>query len=227
MSRPGFLFVHGWGLTPAFWDPLRALLPNQAHHCLDLGFFGPQELAVPPGDWVGVCHSLGFLRLLGMDAPLRALVSLGGFARFDAPPGPVRAMRRRMASDAAGVLAAFHQACGLPPELAPDAAKSRPDILAQGLDDLLNLDERPRLTAGLGVPLLAVAAKDDAIVPIAVSRAQFGHDQPVEAANAALPARPLAPGAFLFHELDQGGHAFPATRAPECARLMAAFMEDL
>jgi pimeloyl-ACP methyl ester carboxylesterase len=226
MSRPGLLFVHGWGLAPDFWGPLRSFLPGRAHHCLDLGFFGPQDLAVPPGDWVGVGHSLGFPRLLGMDASLRAFVSLGGFARFDTPPGPVRAMRRGLSRDAAGVLAAFHQACKLTPELAPDASWARPDVLAQGLDDLLNLDERPRLAAGLGVPLLAVAAGDDAIVPIAVSRAQFGHGQPVETASAG-PARPLAPGAVTFHMFDHGGHAFPATRASGCARLIAAFLEEL
>lgn len=226
MSRPGLLFVHGWGLAPSFWEPLRALLPGYAHHCLDLGFFGPPKLTVPPGDWVGAGHSLGFLRLLGMDAPFRALISLGGFARFDTPPGPARAMRRGLSRDAAGVLAAFHQACALPPELAPEAVKARPETLVQGLDDLLNLDERPRLAAGLGLPLFAVAAEDDAIVPIGVAKAQFEPGFAPERESAASAIRRL-PGPVMFHTLASGGHAFPATRAPECARLIAAFLEGL
>ena len=210
MNRPHLLFVHGWGFTPAFWEPLRSHLPEYPCSTLDLGFFGQEMLASPvssPGTpCVAVGHSLGVLWLLRQKTfPLAALVSLGGFGRFDVPAGPTRAMRRGLGKNTPQVLAGFHQACGLPQELAPDASLARPDRLAQGLDWLLTWDETKTLAA-LNMPVLAVAAQDDAVVPAALSRSGF-------------------PKGLVM--LTGGGHAFPATRAQECARFIADFLESL
>lgn len=211
MSAPArLLFVHGWGLDPGFWTPLRALLPGHAHAALDLGFFGPERPDPPagfldaPGPLVAIGHSLGAAWLLGPDAPRAdALACLGGFARFPGAPGAVRAMRRGLGRDPAAVLAGFHDACALPPPLRPDARAARADRLAQGLDHLLEWDHSARLTTW-DRPLLALGAADDAIVPHAALLEAF-------------------PGAALL----PGGHAFPATRPEETARLLAAFLERL
>jgi pimeloyl-[acyl-carrier protein] methyl ester esterase len=114
-------------------------------------------------------------------------------------------MRRGLGKNTPQVLAGFHQACGLPLELAPDASMARPDRLAQGLDWLLTWDETQTLSA-LRLPVLAVATQDDAIVPEVLSRVSFPKDLVV---------------------LPDGGHAFPATRAPECARLITEFLEAI
>ncbi len=209
MSRPTLLLLHGWAFGPGFWRPLTALLPGYPVRALDMGFFGPEDMDFTrPGDApvVAVGHSLGLLELLAMrPAPFDALVSLGGFARFAVAPGPVRAMRRGLSRDAAAVLAGFHKACALPGHLAPDPAAARPDRLAWGLDELLSRDVTPALAA-LDMPLLAVAASDDAVVPPELTRLDFGE-------RAVM--------------LDHGGHAFPATRAVECARLVQGFLENI
>lgn len=206
MNRPHLVFLHGWGFTPAFWDPLRAGLAGYRATAPDLGFFGPENLETPGGPLVAVGHSLGVPWLLRQKVfPFQALVSLGGFGRFDVPAGPTRAMRRGLGRDAAKVLAAFHQACALPPRLAPDPETARPDRLAEGLDWLLAWDETPALQA-LNTPVLALAAQDDTIVPPGLSRASF-------------------PKGLVM--LPDGGHAFPATRAKGCAERIAAFLETL
>lgn len=206
MSCP-LVFVHGWAFGPEFWMPLRRELGVREALTLDLGFFGPVNLSLPVEPFVAVGHSLGLLWLLRhAQDRLAALVSLGGFGRFDAPAGPTRAMRRGLSRDPAQVINAFHQACALPAELAPNEAtlaKARPEQLAHGLDWLLHWDERAALEA-FGRPLLALAAADDAVVPPDLSRASF-------------------PKNLVM--LDSGGHAFPASRPALCARHMAPFWE--
>lgn len=206
MSRPHLVFVHGWAFGPTFWEPLRAGLADYPSTTVDLGFFGPESLELPEGPFVGVGHSLGVLWLLRHAAPrMSALASLGGFARFAVPAGPVRAMRRGLTRDASAVLTAFHQACGLAPGQCPSITGARPDRLAEGLDWLLGWDETSSLAA-FSRPLLALAAPDDAVVPEALSRSSFPQGLAV------LPG---------------GGHAFPATRAQECALAVRAFLETL
>ncbi|WP_243313031.1 alpha/beta fold hydrolase [Fundidesulfovibrio agrisoli] len=219
MSAPRLLLVHGWGFGPAFWSPLLEALGDVESHRLDMGFFGPPRLELPPGPWVTVGHSLGALWLLREALPqleerLTGFVSLGGFPRFDVPPGPTRAMRRGLGQgpghgpgrNAALVLRNFYSACGLPEELHPDISNADPERLAEGLDALLRWDERERL-AGLVVPQLALAAEDDAVVPPALSRASF-------------PAAEMV-------MLPDGGHAFPVTRPGICARYIRAFLESI
>ena len=207
MSLP-LVFVHGWAFGPQFWTPLQRELGMRHALTIDLGFFGPENLNLPGEPFVAVGHSLGLLWLLRHASDrLAALVSLGGFGRFDVPAGPTRAMRRGLSRNPVQVIAAFHQACALPDELAPDEptlAKARPDQLALGLDWLLQWDERPALEA-FSRPLLALAAADDAIVPPDLSRASF-------------------PNTLVM--LDSGGHAFPTSRPAQCARHIAPFLES-
>lgn len=207
MTLP-LVFVHGWAFGPEFWTPLQRELGLRDALTPDLGFFGPENLALPGEPFVAVGHSLGLLWLLRhAQDELAALVSLGGFGRFDVPAGPTRAMRRGLSRDPAQVITAFHQACALPGELAPDAARlaeARPDHLTQGLDWLLQWDERPALQA-FGRPLLALAAADDAIVPPDLSRASFPENLVM---------------------LESGGHAFPASRPAQCALHIAPFLES-
>ena len=120
------------------------------------------------------------------------------------PSVAVRAMRRNLARDPQALLTAFHQACGFaqPPVTGvPDVAR-----LAWGLDRLLTADARPGL-AGLPVPILALAARDDAVTPPDMVRA-------------ALPGVPV-------QWLASGGHAFPATRPEDCARILDTFLRGL
>jgi len=206
VSRPTLVLLHGWGFAPDFWDTLAAQFPALLPDCdavrLDMGFFGPRRLDLPDGPLVGVGHSLGFARLLH-DFPGRfqALVSLGGFTRFPVAPGPVRAMRRGLARDANAVLTGFHALCGVPGHPLPEEPHA--ERLIQGLDMLLQWDLDAALDA-LETPLLALAAADDAVVSVEYARLRF---------------------AGRLTELSGGGHAFPITRAGECAAHIARFLE--
>ncbi|MEO5364199.1 MAG: hypothetical protein H7838_11340 [Magnetococcus sp. DMHC-8] len=212
-APPLLLLVHGWGLGPGLWHALRRALPDWPCLALDLGFFGRPRLAVPTGQPVlAVGHSLGFLWLLHHleQAPWRrdcvGLVSLAGFARFarapDFPHGVaprlLARMQQRLPDDTGGVLRDFCQQSGWPhcPEQpVPDAAP-----LLHGLHWLATWDHRAALRAWDG-PLHALAARDDRIVPPALTAACFAPHQ--------------------THWLAHGGHLLPLSRPTECARWLA------
>ena len=231
------LFVHGWAFTPAFWAPLLKELPDLDAHCLDLGFFGPPRLDMPNGDddIVAVGHSLGLLWLLrtaqaarlpvgdslpgSLQRPFRAMVSLGGFSVFSAMPDlpcgvsstAIKVMRRglgRGQESMEAVLKTFHRNCATPEELRPDTGLARSQRLTEGLDWLLTWDQRADLE-GLDIPITALAAKDDAIVPPALTRACFSGK------------------ASRLEWLSTGGHAFPLTRPQACAHHIRAFLAEL
>lgn len=196
------LLVHGWGATPRVWDPLLAALDHPPALTVDLGFFGPaSDLSALAGPWLAVGHSMGFPWLLSRPerASWRGLVAIGGFARFLRAPGfpgihpaALRRMRDALARDPRALLASFHRQALAPADHAP------PDTAAldAGLAFLETLDARDALRAW-EKPLLALAARDDAIVPAAMTRASFPEEQ--------------------LQVLDTGGHFLHWSRPDWCA----------
>ncbi|MBF0285151.1 MAG: alpha/beta hydrolase, partial [Magnetococcales bacterium] len=189
-SPPPLLLVHGWALGPGLWRPLLTLLPGWPAHRLDLGFFGPPRLELPPGPFLAVGHSMGFAWLLrtlaedpAADRRCQGLIALGGFPRFvqgeDYPHGvPLRMiqrMRQRLAHSPDAVLREFGQRSGFPLPLgldAPPPPTRRLDALDQGLEQLAQWDHRPFLAAW-NRPLALLAARDDLIVPPALTQSAF------------------------------------------------------
>ena len=196
------LFVHGWGYDADFWTPMRAVLgaPSIA---LDLGYFGAADTVIPSGVTLLAGHSLGFLWLLRQrslsDLPLIGINAFPRFLETDgyAPamaPRLLERMRRRLATDPAGVLCEFWQRAGAPgPDKVPDAA-----VLAEGLDQLATWDARENL-AQRASSVRLIAGDEDAIVPAAMTRMAFEH----------------FPVAWL-----SGGHALPRTHPAALARLI-------
>lgn len=192
--------IPGWGLDARLWQPLRALLPD----CVIIDMHAPQ---LPDTPLVAVGHSLGFAWALRQPARWRALVAIGGFPRFTraddfphgTPPRLLARMQARFAEDPETVHRDFLRRAGAAPVPMGDAA-----ALAEGLRWLAEWDERPAL-AGLTVPLLALAAADDAIVPEAMARDSFSEAQ--------MRA--------------DGGHALPLTEPEWCARRIHDFLAAL
>ncbi|BDU71699.1 alpha/beta hydrolase family protein [Mesoterricola silvestris] len=188
------LLVHGWGFGPSLWEPLREALPGPRWFTLDLGYFGPARLELPPALDLVVGHSFGCLWALREPALDGVpLVAVNGFARFSAaadyPEGtPVRVLDRmldRLQADPGGVLRAFHARLGTePPPGEPDVARLRADLLRMRDED----------ARGLRQPVLALGAADDPLVPMA-----FG-------------GRPWP----------TGGHVLPLTRPGDLARALPA-----
>jgi pimeloyl-[acyl-carrier protein] methyl ester esterase len=209
---PRITLVHGWGGDASLWREVVPLLAGLDVEVADLGFFGrpaaPAPCAAPR---IAVGHSLGALWWLALtDLPWRTLVAINGFPHFTAaddfphgvPPRVLERMRRRFAATPAGVLAEFRAACGgmadapaLPTDVVP---------LADGLGLLAATDGRAAL-AKRADDVWALATRDDAIVPAAMSAAAFA---------ALMPQR--------LRWLDAGGHLLPLSQPKECAALIRA-----
>jgi pimeloyl-ACP methyl ester carboxylesterase len=211
----GLALLHGWGYGPDVWAGWAAEFPERPVALLDAGFFGPPAMALPdnPDGWLGVGHSLGFARLLGLDVPWRGLAGFGAFLRFcrlpgradGTPPEIIDAMLARLDADPADVLRRFTRRCGREERRTAPAADGL-ERLRQGLRELRGLD----LPApAQPVPTLIVHAADDRIVPQSLA----------EAAGLRLAAR--------LERFASGGHALPFARTAECARLVREFLHGL
>lgn len=198
--------IPGWGLDAALWRPLQTLLPDS----VVIDMHAPQ---LPDRPLVAVGHSLGFTWALRQPVAWTAMVSVGGFARFTTaadfphgtPPRLLERMRTRFAEEPETVHRDFVERALGPRVFRPadlDAGlKTRGPEMGDGLRWLAEWDEREAL-ALLDVPLLALAAEDDQIVPPAMTRAVF-------------------PDAIFCPD---GGHLLPLTRPDWCAARIREFL---
>lgn len=201
--------LHGWGYDATLWREVVPLLDGFDVELCDLGYFGAAKPPAPfDGARIAVGHSLGALYWLALaDVPWQRLVAINGFSRFTAaadfpqsvPPRVLERMRRRFAESPATVLDEFRAACGN-----GGASGSQADAaaLAEGLAQLAATDGREAL-ARRAADVWAYAARDDDIVPAAMSEAAFAM---------------LAPGRLCWSE--SGGHLLPLTHPRECAELI-------
>lgn len=213
--KPRITLLHGWGYDAALWREVVPLLDGCDVEACDLGYYGRPQLPVPcAAPRIAVGHSLGALWWLARaEVPWLRLVAINGFARFTAsadfpqgvPPRVLERMRRRFAETPATVLDEFRAACGN-----GGAPGAQADVAAQaeGLGLLAAADGRDAL-ARRAADVWAYAARNDAIVPAAMSEAAF----------AALPA-----GRLRWSE--SGGHLLPLTCPRECAELIRAAAEN-
>jgi pimeloyl-[acyl-carrier protein] methyl ester esterase len=180
---------------------------------VDLGFIagGPKAAAQWPSDAIAVGHSLGVLWLLHRarqegHAPFRALVSIEGFDRFcpHIPPSRVAGMRRGLRRDAYQTVEAFWRGCGT--ELFAPADALNVERLDEGLSRLMDWDES-KAKAELACPILALAARDDAIVPQAMTEAIWRSD--------------------TIRWSDTGGHVLPLKHPEWCASHVLDFAHAL
>lgn len=176
----GFALCPGWSFDGSCLAPLQAELtqrfPRAAIAVFELGFTGPVRVPVLAADraWIAVGHSYGFAYLMQQPVPWKAAMSINGFTRFCRRPGqsegtPVRlldAMLERLAFDPHATVQAFHRRCGATHDV-PDQLE--PQRLQLHLTYLRDLE-----LALPPCPTLALATRDDAIVPLALARACFG-----------------------------------------------------
>jgi pimeloyl-[acyl-carrier protein] methyl ester esterase len=216
--KTGLAFLHGWGYGPETWEQWAAAFPGRPVALLDMGYFGPQRLELPhsPGGWLGVGHSQGFVRLLGLPVPWRGLVGFGGFLRFctrpgkpgGTPPETIDAMTARLDTAAGDVLNRFLRRCDHKGACPPPPEGEGLQRLREGLLYLRGLDLTPG-PVGLPPILLLHAANDRIVSPLLAREAQD-----------------RLPGAGL-QLLDDGGHALPFTRVDQCLPPVREFLHDL
>jgi pimeloyl-[acyl-carrier protein] methyl ester esterase len=208
-----FVFVHGWGFSATLWRGVVGLLRTSEVTLVDLGFIagGALPANIWPKDAIAVGHSLGLLWLLHRagdagSVSFRALVSIQGFDRFcpTIPASRVAGMRRALRRDAHQTLQAFWRGCGTDDFASSEALNT--ERLDAGLGWLMDWDET-NIRAKLGCPTLALAARDDAVVPAAMSAAIWGADN--------------------IRWSQTGGHVLPLKYPEWCARHVLDFAHAL
>jgi pimeloyl-[acyl-carrier protein] methyl ester esterase len=200
-----FVLVHGWGFHAGIFADLMGYLDGAETTLVDLGFVagGPKGETEWPADAVAIGHSLGLLWLLQHGGGrFRGLVSIQGFDCFRCHIAPSRigALKRGLERDAGGTLQAFWRSCGAAGFAWPDALNVA--RLDEGLDWLMHWDAR-KAKHELARPMLALASRDDAIVPASMSEAIWG-DTRIEWSQ-------------------DGGHVLPLRHPQWCARHVLEF----
>jgi pimeloyl-[acyl-carrier protein] methyl ester esterase len=204
-----FVLVHGWGFHAGMFADFIAHLDGVEVTLIDLGFVagGPKGATEWPEDAIAVGHSLGLLWLLEKGkGRYKALVSVQGFDCFSCHIAPSRlaTLKRRLESDPAKTLQAFWRSCGAAGFAWPKAL----DVprLEEGLDWLSKWDAR-RIKEELKCPVLALASRDDPIVPESMSEAIWGNHGIVWSPD--------------------GGHVLPLRHPRWCARHVLEFARTL
>ncbi|HXG78730.1 MAG TPA: hypothetical protein VNJ31_05255 [Methyloceanibacter sp.] len=204
-----FVLVHGWGFHAGIWSDVVRHLDGATVTLVDLGFIsgGPKGATVWPSDAIAIGHSLGLLWLLKQGGKrFRALVSMQGFDCFSCHVAPSRlqALKRGLEREPHATLLAFWRSCGAAGFALPEALNVA--RLGQGLDWLMHWDAR-KAKDELTCPVLALASRDDVIVPPPVSEAIW-QDRGI-----------------VWSE--DGGHVLPLSHPQWCARHVLKFANAL
>jgi len=204
-----FVLVHGWGFHAGIFADFIGHLEGAEVTLVDLGFVagGPEGASDWPADAIAVVHSLGLLWLLeNGGGRFRALVSVHGFDCFccHIAPSRIAALKRGLEREPAGTLQAFWRSCGASGFALPEVLNI--PRLDEGLDWLMHWDAR-KAKDELHCPVLALAARDDPVVPPSMTEAIWSERGIVWSPD--------------------GGHVLPLRHPRWCARHVLEFARAL
>lgn len=200
-----FVFVHGWGMSPNFWDPLIGCLPEAEMYKVDLGFIGEQQSLSGDAaeDAVYVTHSLGTVwALKNRPANIKALVAINGFGCFKnfADERVLRAMKTRLKKYPKAQMRDFWEMSDL-----PASDNLNVERLKEGLEWLASWDFVQMLTT-LKCPVLALAGCEDPILPMTEMKKEWD--------------------GFDLHLREGGSHALPVSDPQWCANHIKEFLRN-
>lgn len=171
------LFVHGWGFSAKFWQPLADLLSDYAIEYIDLGFLDHQQTAdnllqkirEDQDSYIAIGHSLGFINLL-KQFPLKFhhYIAINSFLRFSKaddfvsgiPSRILQRMSKGIDKDSFAILSQFYEQCQYrqPPTSLIDKER-----LQEGLE-WLEKDDLRSVLPNLQEKLTVVASEYDPVV---------------------------------------------------------------
>lgn len=165
-----FVFCHGFGFNPHFWSRIAPYFSAENCCFINLGYFNESsyEPQITGDKIIGIGHSMGLSKLLGMSYSFDYLIGLNSFINFLGSDERVR--KQRMAALKAlrssflkapdMTLQQFYTRCGAAALLeTTDFSNLSVDSL---LSDFTWLEKSYELPA---VPTLILSAADDIIVP--------------------------------------------------------------
>ena len=206
-----FVLVQGWGFHAGIWADFVSHLEGAEVTLVDLGFVsgGPKGKTDWPSDAIAVGHSLGLLWLLQQGGGrFRALVSVQGFDCFccHIAPSRVAALKRGLERDPGATLQTFWRSCGAAGFALPEALNV--GRLDQGLDWLMHWDAR-KAKDQLACPILALAARNDAIVPPPMSETIWQNAGLIWSPDGGH-VLPLRHPRWVAHHVLEFAHALPS-----------------
>ncbi|GHT92742.1 hypothetical protein FACS1894122_06970 [Alphaproteobacteria bacterium] len=193
----GFVFHHGWGYDSSYWDNLAPLFKDFPCRFLDQrdvgsvyfpgSRFNAAELPAYPAagseaenahsativtlEWIGIGHSIGFVKLLEKEKNLRAIVGLQSFVNFlsDDPQ-----LHRKRSMILEKTIAAFEK---YPVEVWREFRQDSPEISLEQLNYDLLLEDLKKLRLKYFVPAglehMILATRDDPVLDAAVVEGDF------------------------------------------------------
>ncbi len=202
-----FVFVHGWGMPPSFWDSLIDCLPEIKAIKINLGFIGEErefsEQSFQPS--IYITHSLGTVWALKNRYPaIKALISINGFGCFKnfICARTLLAMKARLKRNPVPQMGEFWEMCGIP---GGNDHSLNLDKLQKGLEWLASWDAGKELKF-LGHPVLSLAGREDLILPVDTMKQEWD--------------------SFEMHIRKGGGHALPLTDPEWCVEKIKDFLRD-
>jgi pimeloyl-[acyl-carrier protein] methyl ester esterase len=170
MKKICFIFCHGFGFDSSFWQPLIPWFSGQELVFWDLGYFADESLPIidtESFDYIGIGHSLGFMKLLSLKIPFQALIGLNGFINFLGFETTLRQQRTRewislkkhFQRNPIATLTQFYQRVGVTVDLHTKSKINHEKLM----QDFVFLATTEKL--GLNYPILLLSSAEDSIVP--------------------------------------------------------------
>ncbi|MGL9758663.1 MAG: hypothetical protein ACR5LA_07615 [Wolbachia sp.] len=164
-----FVFCHGWGFDYKFFQPLiNKYFSKIPYYCLDLGYFGEENLNLPEdGALIGIGHSLGLIKLASLNVKFNGLIGVQAFINFlgfdlqlhKKRKLELKTMIQHFQIDPINTLISFYKSCGVNLIDYNSFNCLNKAKLMQDLELLTTVYQLPH------TPLLILGATNDTIVP--------------------------------------------------------------
>ncbi len=162
-----YLLAHGFGFTNDYWRKLTPLLGGEIY------FFDSPDLDSSK-TYIGIGHSLGFLKLNNSGLKFETLVALQGFLNYCGSSGRMRKireialqkMRNKIIENKNESLRQFRIFCGYDAPITTDTA------LQMLLSELEMMEHSYQ---HCGVKTLVIGSADDLIVPMSIINDNFAN----------------------------------------------------